>query len=1829
MNKIFVSYMLKIYILLILITVVNIKAQNVQYTNGNSNGEVGLSSRVDPSSLGLNLTIQLADYPGRKSGLPIIFRYNSKVWDIRFNGSEYDVANSRTLTYTEPVYSQYSLAGWSSSLAAPSINFEDTLRRYDEYGSAVDLDNPREWEYFDPYWVVPRLKIRMPDGSVKEFRRGDWIAEFHYGISNTNIWVGDFYSVDGSKMRYNTYDRTLYLPDGSRYVHEPNSYSFSKYIDVNGNVVNYTSSYISDTMGRQIPYLPFPQGVQNLNYVVLGLNGVPLNYLFKWQALENSLTENQPLRYLGNCGQLSQPLSPSLFQGDDGVSGAICDSGREIFNPVVLSEIVLPNGTSYKFTYNVWGEIDKIVYPTGAYERFEYAQIWGTSFVGEPYYLANRGIVKKWLSKDGNSSNEILWQYENPGHGIFRTIYPDNTKSERIYSTPSNITRFGFEDARSGKFLQEKFYNSSGVLVKRVINEYQNSGVVGTPPSLPNSTFAINYSGANREFRLTKTINIIIEPGSNQALATMSQTVYDSNSNYYQYAHLNPKQIKSYGYVAMDLANAQTANIQSLTNYFTNKTPISIREADYQYTSYYLSRNLIGLATETRMLNPLNPSEVLSRSQNVYDEQNLYYSLLDYGSTTGYEAPTGNYSYLRGNVTTKRTWLKDTNTWLESHTQFDNFGNVRKVWEANGSPSRYHETEYDPVYKYAYATKIKVPAPDTTGIHGMAEGSETTRTFDSMTGLMLSFTDANGQTTTTEYDSALRPKRVIPPAGSSVAETIYNDDVNDIWIKVRQQIDDNNWAEQTRFFDKLGRLYKTKTKDRQGDIFTEIKYDSLGRVEKRSSPYRQGEQILWAKPRYDDLNRVVEAYAPAPEGLTGNSLWKVELGISTIQDFVGPYVISKDASGRQFRTISGDYGILRVDEATATTGNVVTDLGTLENPNQSSFYSYNINGELIKITQGNPEQAGQPYQKRYFMYDSLGRIIRVRQPEQIPNPNLQTSGNPENNQWTAAYTYDILGNVIRMTDAKGVNIINEYDNVGRLVNRCYTKSQIQTTAIQCSGLSSSELSLDTPSVNYYYDGKGLSQVPQFSRGALTKVTNSISENRYVSFDNNGRLLTSQQITDGQTYNFSYKYNLAGGLIEETYPSGRVIKNFADSDGGLATVSSKTSNGQFKTYATNFDYSSNGAVKAMMFGNGRWETTQFNELNQLIQIGLGNSATDKSLWKVDYEYGELNGDESNPSVNILKNNGSVARQTITLPTTSFVQTYKYDALNRLSEARETAANGSQNWKQTFSYDRFGNRTGFYQKVGDDVLIINNQTLPQIDPYTNQFTTGQGYVYDYNGNLIQDSQNRSFSFNGDDKQTEVRDLTIPTSTNNPDANIIGRYYYDGRGARVKKVTNTESTVFVYNGSGTLVAEYSTQQNPEPQTSYLTIDRLGSPRVITDKNGNVISRRDFMPYGEELYAGVGARTATLKYSTTGIDNIRKRFTGYEKDEETNLDYANARMYQNKHGRFTTVDPLMASADAFNPQTFNRYTYTGNDPINRTDPNGLRWVKDANNEIYWIPDDEDLKGRTDVTGQTITLNGGCDAVAGCVTPGTTVTFNKDRSITIESVGNEPVVQEQVDVVNDVIETISTVASEVATTIQSEFASTPTTTAPTIDLPTSPGPGPLEPIDPGGSPTGGSDTGGGEVDAGGAEPGTDVDTSGDWKVTAAKIIWFAANACYQTNCLSSDEEDDEDLVYHGTTEGSADDIVQNGLDEDKWRNSDPTGIDEEGFFVTTDPEKAWGYAEGRALLRGGTPAVIAAKRSDLESVLNKPRTGMESHELYIKPKDFPKVPGGVFWREF
>ncbi len=102
--------------------------------------------------------------------------------------------------------------------------------------------------------------------------------------------------------------------------------------------------------------------------------------------------------------------------------------------------------------------------------------------------------------------------------------------------------------------------------------------------------------------------------------------------------------------------------------------------------------------------------------------------------------------------------------------------------------------------------------------------------------------------------------------------------------------------------------------------------------------------------------------------------------------------------------------------------------------------------------------------------------------------------------------------------------------------------------------------------------------------------------------------------------------------------------------------------------------------------------------------------------------------------------------------------------------------------------------------------------------------------------------------------------------------------------------------------------------------------------------------------------------------------------------------------------------------------------------------------------------------------------------------------------------------------------------------------------------------------------------------------------------------------------------VYHGTDSKSAADIVNTGLDPNKWRRAaGGAGTDPKGFSVTTDLETAQGWAKIRAAERGGQPVVIEAKMGDLPLKRGSPGEWTDPNELFIDLGDFGKVGGGIF----
>jgi RHS repeat-associated protein len=180
----------------------------------------------------------------------------------------------------------------------------------------------------------------------------------------------------------------------------------------------------------------------------------------------------------------------------------------------------------------------------------------------------------------------------------------------------------------------------------------------------------------------------------------------------------------------------------------------------------------------------------------------------------------------------------------------------------------------------------------------------------------------------------------------------------------------------------------------------------------------------------------------------------------------------------------------------------------------------------------------------------------------------------------------------------------------------------------------------------------------------------------------------------------------------------------------------------------------------------------------------------------------------------------------------------------------------------------------------------------------------------------------------------------------------YTYDDDGNRVEKSNGTTGTLYWYMSpgivaesdlSGNLTAEYvffdgervARKDLPGGAVSYYFSDHLKTTDIVTDAQGNIKNESDFYPWGGEL-------------QFLANDSNHYKFTGKERDAETQLDYFGARYYSNGLGRFITPDwstvPVpVPYADLTDPQSLNQYSYVRNIPTVRADADGHDGLADV----------------------------------------------------------------------------------------------------------------------------------------------------------------------------------------------------------------------------------------------------------------------------------------------
>ncbi|HMS10284.1 MAG TPA: hypothetical protein PKE66_12410, partial [Pyrinomonadaceae bacterium] len=268
-----------------------------EHTENKSDQVLRGSGRVNPSTLGMEISVPLANYPGRGINVPISLNYSSKVWRMDYqNDTEGGIVTGGCRSVHEARFGENSASGWTTSLAVPYIEYVGRDNLFNERGFPYGVDtcvNAPPNHYQSAY--IRRLVVHLPGGESHELRSDDSPEIFQFGQGNDpfhqSSWNRTFYAVDGSNLRYieNSTNGTfrLQMPDGSFYdfatshgagVDGATIRKATKFTDRNGNFTSYDlgTGIWTDTLGRELapPIGPTaPAEASTINYSLPGLNG--------------------------------------------------------------------------------------------------------------------------------------------------------------------------------------------------------------------------------------------------------------------------------------------------------------------------------------------------------------------------------------------------------------------------------------------------------------------------------------------------------------------------------------------------------------------------------------------------------------------------------------------------------------------------------------------------------------------------------------------------------------------------------------------------------------------------------------------------------------------------------------------------------------------------------------------------------------------------------------------------------------------------------------------------------------------------------------------------------------------------------------------------------------------------------------------------------------------------------------------------------------------------------------------------------------------------------------------------------------------------------------------------------------------------------------------------------------------------------------------------------------------------------------------------------------------------------------------------------------------
>ncbi|MBS2531646.1 RHS repeat-associated core domain-containing protein [Catenulispora sp. NF23] len=461
------------------------------------------------------------------------------------------------------------------------------------------------------------------------------------------------------------------------------------------------------------------------------------------------------------------------------------------------------------------------------------------------------------------------------------------------------------------------------------------------------------------------------------------------------------------------------------------------------------------------------------------------------------------------------------------------------------------------------------------------------------------------------------------------------------------------------------------------------------------------------------------------------------------------------------------------------------------------------------------------------------------------------------------------------------------------------------------------------------------------------------ETVYNTYNVNGLLLSSAGNANYVSYT---NYNQLGQQLTRTlgdYPYGltqtqlydpatqRVVKSFLDGTAGQT-------NGVINQYGVDYNtytYNAAGQITAI---------NDLQNANQPAGYSSGAQTTDLQCFTYDAE-GRLttawsdNGGTTPAATPILNDANGAG------PAPGGIGSCTNSAPTNAAAGKNQSTGGPAPYWQTFAVDAAGNRTTMTDHdvtsgttAGDSTRNYSYKnstggqphTLTQVSTTTAGAATPTSYTYDAAGNTKTrpgtTAQGEQLTWDPEGRLQHVDDNGATTD-----------YVYDAAGNQLLRRDSINHTTSLY--LGTLELHLNNATDTVSGNRYYTYP--GAPTMVADQTGKITYEAGNTQGTALTTIDAATGKVTARRYTTPYDTPRgtvapqwpddHTFLGKTTDALTGLVDVGARKYDPLTGRFISADPVFQPT---NPEAVGGYAYAGNDPIDNSDPTGLRWADTSN---------------------------------------------------------------------------------------------------------------------------------------------------------------------------------------------------------------------------------------------------------------------------------------------